>query len=447
MRTTFFRKLPALKLALTAALLLCFAPPAVHALDLTWDQAWLLAQRQNTDVLSAREELITARELVNEARSAALPAVSLSGLYTRNLKSPVFFIDGQPIRIGLDNSYAAQLEIAQPIWVAGKVGTALRAARAYVRQSNETVEQTLQNVRVDVARSFYGVVLFRELVTTAETSLLRAQQHRDQARLMYAQGVVSEYDKIRAEVQAANMEPPLLQARNQYLLAVENLHRLLRLDPADSLHVIGELALGDTLLPPADLELAYAQRSELQALQYTRQIQRQLLSLARRDLYLPSFYAAFNYQTQAQADNFAFHDYSWANSSAAMLQASLPLFDGFRTPAKIKQHNAALRRLDYTEADVRSLIRIDVENSRRELQRALRVVAVQADNVREAQRGYDIANVRYKNGTGTQLELLDSELQLDHARVNRLQALYDARIARIQLERALGMPLDNSTDQ
>jgi len=431
--------------AATLGILLTMVSHA-SAFELTWEEAWRLAQKQNAAVRSAREDVIYAREQVNEARSGALPTLNLGGVYTRNLKTPVFFFEGQPIRIGLDNEYVAQLQLTQPIWVAGKVGTALRAARSYVKQSEAGVTQTLQDVRVQLAQTFYGAILARELVTTAQTALDRATAHRDQARLMYEQGVVSEYDKLRAEVQVANLEPPLLAARNQYELAKENLRRLVNLDPKADIEIVGSLDLSDISLPNAEIETALQQRPELQALEYSRKTQRQLMNLVRRDLYLPSFYAAANYQVMTQADNYDFNEYDWVKSSAVMLQMSLPLFDGFRTPARTAQYRAQLRRLDYLESDLRQGIRIDVDNSRRELERALRTVAVHEDNVQEAERAHQIANVRYENGLGTQLELLDSEFQLDRARVNHLNSLYEARIARMQLDRALGTPVSETTE-
>ena len=259
---------------------------------------------------------------------------------------------------------------------------------------------------------------------------------------MYEQGVVSEYDKIRAEVQVANLEPPVLETRKNYALSLAVLRRMLNLPPGDTLVVSGSLELEDTTIVPADANAALGRRVELQALEHARGMQTQLISLAKRDLYLPSIYASANWQTQTQSEDFKFKDYSWYRSAAAMLSVSIPLFDGWRTPSRVKQYRAALRRLDYAEADLKNAIRIDVEESQRELERAVRTVAVQEQNVHEAQRGYDIARVRYESGVGTQLELLDSELQLNQARVSRLKALYDAKIARIQLRRAQGEPLN-----
>lgn len=425
-------------IALTAVASTGFSETVV----LTWDAAWQTAQERNVAVLSSRESLEIARQQIREAWSGALPTVSLAGTYTRNLETPVIFFSGQAFPIGLDNTYFGQIELTQPLWVAGKVGIALKAAKSYRKQAWENSRQTLSDIRTALAQMYYGAILSRELLSTAELSLSRAVDHREQTRLLYEEGVVSEYDKIRAEVQVANLEPTVLEAENSYALALDNLRRLLNYAPEDSLVLTGKLELTDNSVPEVDWKDAVINRSEMTALHHQRDVSRYLLSITKRDLYYPSLYASLNYQTQTQSNNFKFEDYGWENSSAAMLTLSIPLFDGLATPARVRQGEANLRRLDYAEADLKNQIRTEVDNARRELGKALQVVSVQEANIREAQRGYEIAQVRYENGLGTQLELLDSELQLDRARVNRFQALYHAITARFELERAMGQHAD-----
>ena len=420
--------------------ILAIAMP-VCSRELSWEDAWAIAREQNPTLQSAQMDIVTAREQVNEARSAAYPQMSLTGVYTRNLEIPVFFFGDQTIKIGAKNSYVGIAEVQQPIWVAGKVGTALKIAKNNLGQTEATVDQTRQSVYVTLAQTYYGSILARELVKTTETAYDRARQHRDRARLMFEQGVVSEYDKIRAEVQVANLEPPVLEARKQYALSLAALRRMLNLPPGDTLIVSGSLELADTVVASANADEALRQRAEMKVVEHARGMQQQLINLAKRDLYLPSIYASANWQAQSQSEDFKYADYTWYRSAAAMLSVSIPLFDGWRTPSRVKQYRAALRRLEYSEADLKNAIRMDVEESQRELERAVRTVAVQEQNVQEAQHGYDIARVRYESGVGTQLELLDSELQLDQSHVSRLKAQYDAKIARLQLRRAMGESL------
>lgn len=418
---------------------------------LDWNDAWQLALEQNRTLLLSSEEVTKSRQKVREVYSAAMPSLSATGLYTRNIEVPVFFIsmpDPERIEIGLDNAYRGMLELRQPIYVAGKIGLALRIAKSYLKLSKTIERQTLQDLRLGLAQSYFGTILAGELVLVQRQALEQSRKHRDRTRLLFEQGTVSEYDKIRAEVGAANWEPVVLEAENRYRQALLQLQLLLGLPSEDSLELVGSF---DTdRQPPEPLAeavvLAHAQRPELEAIAHQRMIQQRLLAIERRSLYWPTLHGSASVTWQTEADNLDFDDYSWTRSTAAGLTLSIPLFDGFATPARIQKVQSDLRSLDYQEYDLRQMMRNDVENAHSELIRALKSLEVQEKNLAQAEKGYEIAEVRYESGLSTQLELLDAELQVNLARVNRLRALYDLTIARFALARAVGdIPISATT--
>lgn len=416
---------------------------------LDWNDAWQLALEQNRMLLQSREEVIKSRQQVREAYSAAMPTLSAVGLYTRNIEVPVFYISmsdesgqftTQPIEMGMENSYRGMLELQQPLYVAGKIGLALRIAKSYLQFSKTIETQTLQNLRLGLAQSYFGVLLAGELVLVQRQALEQARKHRDRTKLLFEQGTVSEYDKIRADVGAANWEPVVLDAENNYRRALLQLQLLLGLSPEDSLELVG--SFDNDRLPPepfdVTIERAFSQRPDLEAVTHQRMIQRRLLAIERRSLYWPSLYGSASVTWQTESDNLDLQDYSWTRSAAAGLTLSIPLFDGFATPARIQEVRSDLRKLDYQENDLRQVIRNEVENAHNELNRALKALEVQEKNLAQAEKGYEIAGVRYESGLSTHLELLDAELQVNMARVNRLTALYELTIARFSLARAAG---------
>jgi len=434
-------------LGLSLLVATCTARPAPRRLD--WYDAWQLALEQNRTLLLSREEVTKSRQKVREAYGAAMPSISAAGLYTRNIEVPVFFISMpdetgaltvQPIKIGMDNSYTGMLELQQPIYVAGKIGLALRIAKSYVNLTKATERQTLQELRLGLAQSFFGTVLARELVLVQRQALDQSRNHRDRTQLLFEQGTVSEYDKIRAEVGAANWEPVVLEAENGYRQTLLQLQILLGVPPEDSLELVGTFDSDRT--PPEPLaqaiERAYAQRPELEVTEHQRMIQRRLLAIERRSLYWPTLYGSASVTWQTESEDLNFRDYSWTRSTAAGLTLSIPLFNGFATPARIQEVRSDLRSLDYQETDLRQAIRNEVENAYNELHRALKALEVQEKNLAQAEKGYEIAKVRYESGLSTQLELLDAELQVNQARVNRLRALYELTVARYALARAVG---------
>ena len=440
-----FRKFSALLGMLLLGALAAYGSPR----RLDWNDAWQLALEQNRVLLRSREEVMKARQKVREAYSAAMPSISAVGLYTRNIESPVFYmgmsdstgrVSTIAIQIGLDNSNRGMLELQQPIYVAGKIGLALRIAKSYLQLSKAIDRQTLQDLRLGLAQSYFGTLLASELTRVQNQALEQARKHRDRTELLFEQGTVSEYDKIRAEVGAANWEPTVLEAENGFRQALLQLQLLLGLSAEDSLELAGTFETNRT--PPEPLEetivRAMAQRSELEAVTYQRMIQRRLLAIERRSLYWPSLYGSASVTWQTEATDWKFENYEWTRSTAAGLTLSIPLFNGFATPARIQQAQADLRSLDYQESDLRQTIRNEVESAHNEVSRALKAVEVQEKNLSQAEKGYDIAQVRYESGLSTQLELLDAELQVNMARVNRLRALHDLTIARFALARAVG---------
>ncbi|MFH1009625.1 MAG: TolC family protein [bacterium] len=416
---------------------------------LDWDDAWQLTLEQNRALLRSHEEVAKARQKVREAYGAAMPSVSAIGLYTRNIESPVFYmgmsdttgrVSTIAIQIGLENSYRGMLELQQPIFVAGKIGLALRIAKSYLQLSKTMDRQTLQDLRLGLAQSYFGTMLAEELVRVQRQALEQARKHRDRTQLLFEQGTISEYDKIRAEVGAANWEPAVLEAENGHRQALLQLQLLLGLSAEDSIELEGSFETDRAMPEPLEetIERALTQRPELQTVTHQRAIQRRLLAIERRSLYWPSLYGSASVTWQTEATDWKFENYEWTRSTAAGLTLSIPLFNGFATPARIQQVQSDLRSLDYQESDLRQAVRNEVEGALNELNRALKALEVQEKNLAQAEKGYQIAQVRYESGLSTQLELLDAELQVNLARVNRLRALYDLTIARFALARAVG---------
>jgi outer membrane protein TolC len=416
---------------------------------LDWNDAWQLALEQNRTLLRSREEVMKARQKVREAYGAAMPSISAAGVYTRNIESPVFYMGMQDetgqtrtmaIQIGLDNSYTGMFQLQQPIYVAGKIGLALRIAKSYLQLSKAIDCQTLQELRLGLAQSYYGTLLAGELSRVQQQALEQAQKQRDRTQLLFEQGSVSEYDKIRAEVGAANWEPVVLEAENGYRQALLQLKLLLGLSADDSLELIGIFETTRTPPEPLDqsIERALKQRPELEEVTHQRMIQRRLLAIEQRGLYWPSLYGSASVTWQTESSDWNFDNYNWVRSTAAGLTLSIPLFNGFATPARIQQAQADLHSLGYQELDLRQSIRNEVESAHNEVNRALTALEVQEKNLAQAEKGYSIAQVRYESGLSTQLELLDAELQVNMARVNRLRALYDLTIARFSLAHAVG---------
>jgi outer membrane protein TolC len=89
-------------------------------------------------------------------------------------------------------------------------------------------------------------------------------------------------------------------------------------------------------------------------------------------------------------------------------------------------------------ADLKANIRAEVEMGMSVFNEARKRIEVQSKTISVAERSYRISQLRFREGIGSRLELSDAELQLNKARTNYLQAVYDYLVASVQLDRALG---------
>ena len=142
-----------------------------------------------------------------------------------------------------------------------------------------------------------------------------------------------------------------------------------------------------------------------------------------------------NYQREAQQDVFELPKTYWSESFTWTFQASIPLFDGFATQSRVQKAQIDLRRVSLQRLQLEQGIRLEVTNAVTELHRAEEQVASHKATVELAEKAFRIAQTRYEQGVGTELEVLDSQLSLKSVRLGYLQGLYDLRVAEAEYAR------------
>jgi outer membrane protein len=413
---------------------------------ITLDMAWELAAQHNKELQIAQEEVIRADGKVKEAWSAALPILSASGEYTRNIESPVFYVTmggiTQTLKIGTANSYTGVFAVQQPLWLAGKIGLGLKAAKLYRNLSTEALRSTGINLKYQVAENFYGVLLSRAMYNVIKDTYEQTMRHTTLVHSLYEQGQVSEYDMIRADVQAANLRPQVLEMENTVSLAEKALKSLLGINLDTKVEFQGELTPIVFGAPTIDeaYHTAIQRRPEQEIFNVQKALNGIQYTVETRGIYWPNFFLSANVMWQTESEDFSISDYQWNRSTTASLQVSIPLFDGFASKARRQQIKAQTREINHQESQFHDGLRLQLQAALDAIASAQERLQAQEQTVGQAQRGLDIAEVRYQNGISTQLEVMDAQLALQTARTEYLKAVYDQRIAVFDLERAIGQP-------
>jgi outer membrane protein TolC len=141
----------------------------------------------------------------------------------------------------------------------------------------------------------------------------------------------------------------------------------------------------------------------------------------------------------------------WQNPLSAGISISIPLFSGGKNINKANEIRNSLNQLSLQKDYLRQSLGVQVENAFNAILTAREKMAANEITVRQAEKAYEIAEVRYNAGAGTILELNSSELSLTQARLNYSQAIYDYLAARADYEKILGegfeLPSEQTTTQ
>jgi outer membrane protein len=436
--------------ALTAGPLGAQAP--VDTLSLTLQDAVARALATSEEVQTAREQRSLAEAQITQARAGAFPQVSGGVVYNRTLASIFDNLQlGPPPEPGEDpppnpfaglpfgqaNTWNASLQIAQPLYTGGRVGTALAIARNVRAAADLQIEEAEADVVLQVRNAYFQAVLADEMVGIAREAFTLADQTLRQVELFRRQGTASEFDVLRARVERDNLEPGIVEAQNARRLAELNLKRLAHL-PADQ-PVAPATPLAPTVaeVDREALEAALARRPALRALEQQLAARQGAVRIARAN-YLPSVAAAGNFAYQAFPTQIAPIDADWRRDWSVSLQASIPIFNGFRTRGQVDQAQAELRIAELQYAQVSQGLELELQAALGEFDAARAQIEARRATSGMAQRALELVELRFRSGLATQLDVSNARLLLQQARVHEAQALYGYVHALARLERVSG---------
>jgi outer membrane protein TolC len=418
-----------------------------QAKSLTIDGAIQIALQRNQDLTSARLEMEKANAKVSEAIGTALPSINFSGRYTRALKKPVFFLpdfsnlnSGRIIPIEIGSNHAIDFVLsAQQVLFNSAVITGVGASKIYQDAARDMFQSKQSETVAKVRKAFYGVLLAHEAKEMMHANLKNAEDNLKNVRRLMDQGLVSEYDELRATVGVENLRPLVLQAENNDALAIDGLRVAMGVGPSEEYVIQGTLAFAavDSVVMSSAHETVLESNSSLKALRHQVEVNKALVNIERSN-YLPTLAAFGNYEYQiAKNDlNISLHDF--IGSSLVGLQLSVNLFQGLQTNARVDQAKVDVRKTEEQVGSVENNLRTAIHSVVLQLGQARKRVEAQGKTIEQAERGYKIATTRFLNGSGTQLEVNDAQLSLTQAKVNRMQAIYDYLVASADFDQLLG---------
>jgi outer membrane protein TolC len=403
--------------------------------------AWTMALGRDPAVAAVQADAEAAAAGERAARAGRMPRVEATGSYTRydtapslSVVTPGLAFRSPPI-FDEDDTVMGGLQLTLPLYTGGALSASIRAARLARAAADAAGEQTVADLRMDVAERYVGVLRARRAQASAEANVTSLAAHVGDVEAMVSREMVATSDLLAARVALANATQQRVRATNGVQLAAAAYNRRLG-QPLDRVPEIEDRAALNGLPPEtrdlaALLAAASANRSELRALE-ARAGALEAQGRAERGKLLPQFALQGGWQhletTVLDREEF----------SSVGIGFRWTLFDGGQALNQARSLERAGRAARLRREDAAGLLELQVREAWLGMAEAEARRDATRESVEQAEENLRISRELYGAGLVSNTQVLDAIALRVMAANNRDDAAMDVELARLRLARAVG---------
>ncbi len=434
--------------------------------DMTLNDAVRIALKQNPTILNAIQQIRLTRGQLIEVVSQAVPKLGITSGYNQTQESltvngrggnesQTISIPnpngGNPTVLSLgggrqdvqNQTWNIQFQGSQLIFDGGATIAGIQAGGAAYESAFFSLRSTIDNIVSQIITQFYQIVLNRALIVAQQQNVALLQQQVQDQQNRYEAGTVPRFNVLQAEVQLANAKPPLIQAENNYRIALYQLVQLLGMDypkghPSEvPFNVVGTLGYNlRRVNADESIRIAIARNPSLKA-----QRQNILVNASNVNVqiagWLPTINAnaGYEYTNDLASSNLAQTVQGWFFGATGTWN----IWDGGATYGRVAQAKAQLMQAKNNyDNSIRQVV-LDVQVAISNLQQAQETIDATTASVVQATEALRLSRERLDAGAGTQLDVLNAQTQLLTAQSNVLQARFDYIAAMASYDFALSL--------
>ncbi len=423
---------------------------------LSLQQAVQYGITNNVNIKNSQTDAASAESRIGEIRAIGLPQVNgsvsiLDNLIIQRAFLPAKFFNQQAadsdppiaVQFGVKYSGNASIQLTQILfnaqWLLG-----VRASQALreLAQKNEVV--TRVGVVESVSKAYYGVLVAEERSKLLDLNIARLDSTLHELRELNKKGFIEKIDVNRLEVTQNNLKTEKQKVQNLVQLSYYLLKFQMGMSLEESIELSDRIGEADIARIELDAKtdsegsFSYDQRPDYSILKTN-------LKLAEYDVennkrgYYPSvaLFAGYGYNTGRNAFGDIFSS-PWFNNSNIGLSINVPIFDGFAKKFKIQQARYTVQKTKQSIGLVEQSIDLQIKSAGITIKNGLETLKTQKRNLDLAQEIVRISKIKYKAGSGSNIEVISAEASLKESQTNYFAALYDLLLAKVDLDKAKG---------
>jgi outer membrane protein len=446
---------------------------------LTLEECIQYALQNSVNAKNAVLDEEIAENVIIERRSGGLPQISGNVALQDNTKLPRFFTTYNPnpdqpslggdlstipgIKAGdvvavqnffqLPANGSASVTVNQMIFDRSYF-LGLKAIRTYRELSVRTTEQTRQTLIINVIKAYYGVIINKDRINLYNTNISRVDSLLKNTKAMNQNGFAEDIDVDRIVVRLNNLivEREKLNGLTELSLNLLKFQMNFPLNaPLELVGDIGSLQVDPNAPSSYEVDLDYNKRIEYKLIDTNIRLQELDIKAKKARIY-PTISAYYNLGYTTQSPNVSglfktnshIQDYGalgpdkWYQYSNYGVTMKIPIFGGLAQYGNVQQAKIAQTKLENQAAMTKSSIDMETKNTGITYTNAIKSLQSQAENKVLAEKIARITKIKYEQGVGSNIEVLDAEASLKETQVNYYNALYDALVAKVDLDKAYG---------
>lgn len=437
MKKNYMRKLTALLLGGLMTTTMASVAMA-ESVDMTLEDSVRTALDNNYSIKQQEAEYDSAVWARHQARRSFGPTVNWQSTATKMGGKYYDFAN-------LSRNFGNGLTLTMPIYTGGQLEGAIKAADLAMNANELGLELSKQKVKAATMSAYYQALQAKNQIKVAQDSVNTLTEHLKNVNAQYTVGTVAKSDVLGTQVQMANAEQNLINANNNYDVAIASLNNVMGLPTDTELNLTDSLDYNVYEIPLEECN-AYARsnRPDVLMADYQVAIAEAGVQQARAG-YMPKVSAQAS-KSWAGEDPFGSDETDqryWTNNNwTAGVVLSWDIWDNNVTQSKVNQSKAAVAKAEAAAENTRQSGDLEVRTAYLNLKAAEKSINTTQVAVDKAQEDYKIAQVRYAAGVGTNLDVMDAEEKLAQAQTNYYTALYNYNSSKAALDKAMGIMVD-----
>jgi len=330
----------------------------------------------------------------------------------------------------------------------------LKAASTYRELAQRNTEQTQIGVIENVTKAYYAVLINNERIGLFDNNIARVDSLLRTTKALNENGFAESIDVDRIQVNLNNLKSERLKFLNLQNLSLTLLKYQMNYPMDKDLPVSGslnDLQVDESLFQAYQEGWNYKNRIEYRVLETQRNLQ-QLDIKNKHAASLPSLDGFLNagYSTQSPdiagifktntniEDNGMVGPDKWYGYSVFGISLKVPLFSGLQRTYQTQQSKLALLKIENSFTSLRQNIDLSIQQNSVTFKNAVESYKSQEENMGLADKVARVTKIKYEQGVGSNIEVIDAESSLRESQVNYYNALFDAIVAKIDLDKAYG---------